>query len=146
MEEEEEDFYRDRQRRSLAAEHMVCVDLLLNKHVFAYMAPTNAPYDVVAEIGDRLMRIQVKSCIHPRLAGTGNIRYKFGCSDSNSRCNRDLREISCDVFAFVAMDTGKIVYELARSVGTASMSYLPKDFERLSDGSGWETLLNLWGG
>jgi hypothetical protein len=48
-----------------AAEHLVCADLLLDGWA-AYPTAQGMPYDLVVDIGARLIRLQVKSTFYPK--------------------------------------------------------------------------------
>lgn len=96
-----------------AAEHLVCVDLLLRGHR-AYLSDQGLPYDVVVDVSGRLLRIQVKGACFPRdINKKGRhpiIRYNFDARRSGKRGRKRLDEKQCDLVAFVALDIGHIAY------------------------------------
>ena len=48
-----------------AGEHLVCADLLMQGYR-AFLADQNCPYDVAVDVGDRLIRVQVKATRAPK--------------------------------------------------------------------------------
>lgn len=106
-----------------AAEHLVVADLLLGGYR-AFLAEPTLPYDVVADIAGRLVRIQVKAAFRAGLAPSEiqasrkTARYMF-----NVRKHRTLERLTAadaDVVAFVALDERLVSYEtLAQLTATS---------------------------
>ena len=95
-----------------AAEHLVCADLLLQGYE-AYLADQGVAYDVIADVGGRLVKIQVKATTSPRRSSLirGDIKDLYVYS--NRRAKRGARVIEpgiADFFAFVALDRKLIAY------------------------------------
>lgn len=100
-----------------AGEHLVCADLLCRGHR-AFMSAAGLPYDVVADIGGKLVRIAVKSTSKPKerpgRAGS-KFRYRFmlfrAARHSSGEYSRQLyTRAECDVIAMVALDTKRVAY------------------------------------
>jgi hypothetical protein len=94
-----------------AGEYLVCADLILKGHV-AFPSEQGLPYDVVAEIGGKLYRVQVKSTRAPRPVAqrkehTPSYQFHIGsCGKGGRKQYGD----SVDLFALVALDTRTIGY------------------------------------
>jgi hypothetical protein len=83
--------------------------LLVTQH----FCPVLGHFDLIAVIGDRLIRIQVKATARTTIRGRRH-KTKFGyCFESNSQ----KYALTADVLAFVAIDTRKIIYCLTNDVG-----------------------------
>ena len=105
----------------LAAEHLVCADLLLRGYR-AFLAGQHCPYDVVVEIGaGRVIRLQVKSTRLPRSPSTKNNRstaYLFFVRRAGRGGRREYGDGEFDAVALVALDIRRIAY--MRLAGLAS--------------------------
>jgi hypothetical protein len=91
-----------------AAEHLVCCDLIL-QGVNAFLADQGLPYDLIADDGDRLLRIQVKATrklIHLKKQG---MSYRFGLRRGR-KSSGTFNFSNVDFFAFVALDIKSIAY------------------------------------
>lgn len=97
-----------------AAEHIVCADLIMAGYP-AFLSDQACPFDVVADVGDRLIRIQVKATLQPRNMNATGRNPRLGYSWSvrvrgkKGQAKR-LDEAHCDVIALVAMDIRCIAY------------------------------------
>lgn len=93
----------------LAAEHLVCADLILQGYNVMLAAP-GLPYDVLVDDNGKLVRVQVKATQGTRVWARGKGKYyRFGLRRSKgSRRRMDTSET--DWFAFVALDTKQIAY------------------------------------
>ena len=106
-----------------AGENLVCA--LLEQHgVFASRPPyATADYDIVGDFGrGHFFTVQVKTTACATEGRVGDTpAYKFS----------GLPEVrdACDIFAFVALDTFKVVFELARVVYAVSRSFMSVDFD-----------------
>lgn len=99
-----------------AGEYLVAADLLRNGFD-CFHAAQGMPYDLVADVRGRLIRIQVKSTRTPEvLPGKGRLAYRFWVS----RCGRGgvnrYTEDDVDVFALVALDRGSVGYLMAKDM------------------------------
>jgi hypothetical protein len=97
----------------IAAEHLVCADLII-KGYKAFSSDQTSPYNIVVDMGDRLLRIQVKATCFPKnLNANGRssrIGYGFHVRRRGKFQDKRLDETHCDLVAFVAMDICKIGY------------------------------------
>lgn len=101
-----------------AAEHLVVADLIL-QGVRAFLTDQGQPYDVIADVDGRLIRIQVKSTLkpknvnsqgrNPRIAYSWNVRRR-GKGGAGER----LSDFHCDVVALVALDIRRVAYLAVR--------------------------------
>jgi len=96
----------------LAAEHMVCADLLLSGFR-AFLAPQNCPFDVAVECDGNLIRVQVKGTRSakkiPQRVGHFPA-YMWNVRRAGKRGRRTYADGEFDVLALVALDCHKIAY------------------------------------
>ena len=107
-----------------AGEYLVCADLILAGHT-AFLSEQGLPFDVVADVNGRLLRVQVKTTravrkvpqrierhdaylFHVTRCGKGGLQA-YGASD-------------VDMFAFVALDSREIGY-LPASLARQTMMF-----------------------
>lgn len=97
----------------IAAEHLVCADLLLAGRR-AFLTDQNCPYDVAVEASGRLVRIQVKATRQPRTIPqrTTNHRagYLFQIRRGGKGGQRRYGVTEFDMVALVALDARRIAY------------------------------------
>lgn len=93
-----------------AGEHIVCADLIMRGHV-AFITSAGLSYDVVADIGGRLVRVAVKSTTiaRPRI-GRKLTRpcYQFGITRRGGKHRYSPGE--ADLVALVALDRRLVAY------------------------------------
>ena len=121
-----------------AGEYLVCA-VLERCGVFAVLPACNtAEYDVIGDFGrGHFFTVQVKTTTCATEGRAGDTpAYKF----SGLPANQD----ACDIFAFVALDTFKVVFELAREVYAVSRSFMVVDFEAKASKSTINTLQKLY--
>lgn len=98
--------------RGTAAEYLVLADLLLSG-VRAFPTSAGLPYDIVADVNGRLIRIQVKSAQSPRAVpnrpGSGP-SYFFWCRRAGKGSKRRVANNEFDMLALVALDIRTIAY------------------------------------
>lgn len=95
-----------------AGEHLVMADLLLNGWV-AYPTSQGVPYDVAVDIGDRVIRVQVKSTKMPKSSASlnrGTPLYVFNTRRAGKGGRRRYSADDFDVLALVALDRRLIAY------------------------------------
>lgn len=95
-----------------AGEYLVCADLIL-KGFIAYPSEQGLPYDVVLDMGGKLLKVQVKATrTHKQTPQrTTNINtYAFNVKRRGKGNKGEHTEQSCDLFAFVALDERQIGY------------------------------------
>lgn len=99
--------HRAERNLARAAEHLVCSDIL-SRGLDAFLVGEGLRYDLIAEVGGALRRIQVKSTGGIRLRAVG----EYGYSVYRFKHKEDLRLYigDVDLFAFVALDRKLIVY------------------------------------
>lgn len=95
-----------------AAEHLVCADLLLEGWS-AYPTAQGMPYDLVVDVGQRLIRLQVKSTFYPKNpqpTSRANPAYFFQIRRAGRGAARLYRVNEFDGYALVALDRRLIAY------------------------------------
>ncbi len=95
-----------------AAEHLVCADLLLQGYR-AFLSDQNCPYDVVVDIGARLVRIQVKATAEPRRTPqrVGDfLTYQWYVRRAGKGGRRVYAMGEFDLLALVATDARRVAY------------------------------------
>jgi hypothetical protein len=113
-----------------AAEHLVCADLLVSGYT-AFLTDQGMPYDVVVDLGHRLVRVQVKSTWRSKNANARgkvpNDVYVFHARRRGKRGASRLQDSDCDVIAFVGLDIKTIAYfhltEVAQTVSLHPPGY-----------------------
>lgn len=96
----------------LQGEHLVICDLISLGFV-AFQGQAGLPYDLILDIGDTLLRVQVKSSASP--TPTKKNLYTFRVNPKTKANNkRSLHRV--DLYAFVALGLNEIYYEWARDV------------------------------
>ena len=104
--------YADDLSAGIAGEYLVCADLLA--HGFAaFRAEQNCAYDVGVDLGDRLIRLQVKSTrtarTFPQLKQRHVTGYVWGIRQGKHGV-RAYAVGAVDGFALVALDTFRVAY------------------------------------
>lgn len=124
-----------------AAEHLVCADLLLSGYQ-AFLSDQGLPYDLLVDVGGRLIRVQVKATQSARNANmkgrAANMVYVFNVRTRGSRYNpkrENLSEKHCDLVALVATDIRTVAYmhlsEVYQTVSLHPPGYtFPGNFKR----------------
>ena len=96
----------------IAAEHLVCADLLLSGYR-AFLADQNCPYDVAVELDGHLIRIQVKGTRQPKKVPQRShfqTAYQFHTRRAGKHGKRRYADGEFDVLALVALDARLIGY------------------------------------
>jgi len=95
-----------------AGEYLVCADLILKGFV-AFPSEQGLPYDVLIDTGKKLLKIQVKTTLSPRVVPQRNketkcyiFNVKRAGNNGKTRYNKD----EIDLFALVCLDTMTIGY------------------------------------
>lgn len=105
----------DSPRRALevgkAAEHLVCADLILAGHK-AFLSDQGLPYDLIVDLGKRLIRVQVKSTYRPIIyPDTPNIaKYSWTVRRVGKGARRIIGNDEFDILALVGLDLKAIGY------------------------------------
>lgn len=102
----------------IQGEHLVILDLV-SKGFVAFQGQAGLPYDLILDTGQELIRVQVKTKSHadPR---SPNI-YTFKTREKTKANNyRNYNRV--DLFAFVALDIGRVFYEWNCDIKTRQYS------------------------
>jgi hypothetical protein len=96
-----------------AGEYLVCADLILND-IIAFPSEQGLPFDVVADIGGKLYRVQVKTTRGPKsIPQRANpipaYIFHIGINGKGSRRKKYASE-HVDFFALVALDSRQVAY------------------------------------
>ena len=90
-----------------AGEYLVCAEIILRGHT-AFLSEQGLPFDVVADVNGRLLRIQVKTTRGPR-AIPQRANHTAGYLFHIKRCGKGGAQTygagDVDIFAMVALDT-----------------------------------------
>lgn len=120
---------------SRAAEFLVCAELTLAGYP-SYPSGAGLPYDVVADLGHRLIKLQVKATRGPR-AIPQRAKYTPGYLFQIRKCGRGGRQRyeagDFDGFALVALDIRQIAYIPLKEFGLQTIHLRPPGFA----GSKW---------
>ena len=101
-----------------AGEYLVCADLIM-KGLVAFPSEQGLPYDVLADTGKRLLRIQVKTTTAPRVvpqrakdshAYIWQLLYYFSIKRHGKNNTAIYGNSEVDVFALVCLDTRLVGY------------------------------------
>lgn len=96
-----------------AGEHLVCADLMLSGYP-AFLTSAGLHYDVVAEVGGRMLRVAVKSTLKSRplsRAPDTHPRYQFNITHrAQGRVMRGYGADLVDLVALVGLDRRHIAY------------------------------------
>jgi hypothetical protein len=95
-----------------AGEYFTCGDLII-KGFIAYPSEQGLPYDIVLDIGTKMLKIQVKTCSIPRRVHQRNIdsfTYIFNIKRHGKNNTKIYTNDEVDIFALVALDTKQIGY------------------------------------
>lgn len=95
-----------------AGEYLVLSDLLISGWV-AYPTGQGVPYDIAVDIGSRIVRVQVKSTMMPKSAGSmnrGTPLYVFSTRRAGNAGKRRYAREEFDILALVALDRRLIAY------------------------------------
>lgn len=97
-----------------AGEYLVCSDLIMKGFV-AFPSEQGLPYDVLLDTGDRLLRVQVKTCEKPRVLPQRNTEtfvYQYNIKRHGKNNIEKYGKDEVDVFALVALDSRMVGYVL----------------------------------
>ena len=105
----------DSSRRALevgkAAEHLVCADLILAGYR-AFLSDQGLPYDLIVDLGSRLIKVQVKSTFSPRPIPeiTHTQKYIWHVRRVGKGRKRIIGNDEFDILALVALDIRRTAY------------------------------------
>lgn len=116
-----------------AGEYLVCADLIMKGYI-AFPSEQGLPYDVVLALGNKLVKVQVKTTRKPQAVPQRVKRTEKYCFHIR-RCGKGGRQCynvnDVDIFAIVALDTKAIGYIKASEV-KQTMFFLPENGEVIS--------------
>lgn len=95
-----------------AGEYLVCADLILKGFV-AFPSEQGLPYDVLCDNGSKLLRIQVKTTIAPRVVpqrAKDSYAYIFNIKRHGKKNQFMYDTDEVDIFALVCLDTKAVGY------------------------------------
>lgn len=118
-----------------AGEYLVCSDLIL-KGYSAFIVEQGLPFDVVAELNNRLIKIQVKTTrkqkpIPQRLKPI--LAYLFNVSRMGKNGKKSYKDSMVDVFALVVLETHEIGYVAQKDI-RQSMQFRVEKFRGTYNG------------
>ena len=90
-----------------AGEYLVCAEIILRGHT-AFLSEQGLPFDVIADVGGRLLRVQVKTTRGPRTIpqrANHTSGYLFHIKRCGKGGARTYNNGDVDMFALVALDT-----------------------------------------
>jgi hypothetical protein len=100
-----------------AGEHLVCCDLI-TQGVSAFLADAGLPYDVLADFGKGIKRLQVKTCTKKSDYGKSKNIYRFSLRSAKGS-NRSINATDIDYVAFVFIDKRIVQYVSATLITTS---------------------------
>jgi hypothetical protein len=106
-----------------AGEHLVCADFLSRGHE-AFIAEGRLPYDVVADIDGRMIRIQVKttSGIKPCPQRKNHTPvYMWNARKFGKGSRHSYSETDADLVAYVALDRKQIAYRTTTRIAQSTV-------------------------
>lgn len=110
-------------RTGRAGEHLVCAELLKAGYE-CFLAEGKAPYDIVADVGGRLVRLQVKTTsgvkFCPQRANQTPV-YAFGARRVGKMQRKGYEAGQADLIAYVALDSHSIAYLPAERVAQSAV-------------------------
>lgn len=100
----------------------VIFDLTKKGYIISEPMSENAPYDLICDTGDKLLRIQVK------YRKSGEIPYRTSWSDKNGTHTNKIDTTKIDYFALVNEDYTKICYPLGEMAGSVVRYEKPNSY------------------
>lgn len=131
-----------------AAEYLVCADLILQGHR-AFPSAQGLPYDVILDVGDKILRVQVKSTLCAKNISAKNrsprTAYSFNVRGRGGGQRRRLSDAECDIVALVALDTRAVAY-VPLALASLSMQIPPagEPPENRTWRYGWMRNIDQW--
>ena len=101
-----------------AGEYLVCADLIL-KGFIAFPSEQGLPYDVVLDIGGKMLRVQVKTTSKPLIVpqrAKDMVAYQFGVKRAGKNNKKIYSTSDFDIIALVCLDTMEIGYLLNKEM------------------------------
>lgn len=101
-----------------AGEYLVCADLILKGYI-AFLSEQGLSFDVLAEVGGRLAKIQVKTTRAPNPAVRNELHkvgYLFNIDRMGKGGSKKYETGTVDIFALVGLDTRVVGYLAAKDI------------------------------
>lgn len=98
-----------------AGEYLTCADLILKGFV-AFPSEQGLPFDVVMDNGKKLLRVQVKTTLKPKVIpqrSSDSVAYIFNIKRHGKNGIQRYGNNDIDLFALVCLDTMKVGYLIA---------------------------------
>lgn len=113
-----------------AAEHLVCVDLILAGYQ-CYLSDQGLPYDLCVDFEGRIYRVQVKGTCFPKNINAAGRNERIGYTFHVRRRGKNgvgkrLDSSHCDLVALVALDIREIAYLPVEDVGSTCQFSCPQ--------------------
>lgn len=114
----------------VAAKHIVCADLLIQGYK-AFMTDQFCSYDVAVDLGNRLIRVQVKATRGLKvIIGRKYKAYTWAPRRAGKKGKRVYGKADFDILALVAMDIRTVAYLAEQEVGLSIVNLRPPgDYE-----------------
>jgi hypothetical protein len=112
----------------IAGEHLVCTDLIMQGHN-AFLSDQGLPYDIVADIGGRLLKVQVKTTRTNKDAPQRERRtpaYIFNLKRCGKKNKKTRASNDVDLYAMVCLETKQVGYILPSVITTTVMIRVDK--------------------
>lgn len=106
-----------------AGEHVVCTEFLMAGYE-CFLAEGKAPYDIVADVDGRLVRVQVKTTSGVKLCPQRQNHtpvYAFSARKVGKMRRRGYEDGQADLIAYVALDRRMVAYLPAQRVAQSSV-------------------------
>lgn len=106
-----------------AGEHVVCAELLMAGYE-CFLAEGKAPYDIIADVGGRLVRLQVKTTSGVRLAPqriNATPAYTFSARHMGKMQRIGYKAGQADLVAYVALDRRIVAYLPAERIAQSAV-------------------------
>jgi hypothetical protein len=117
-----------------AGEHFVCYDLIING-VNAFLADQGLPYDVLADFGNNIKKIQVKTVTKKTILSKGGKEvYQFNLEGTKNNIGRTSAK-NFDYLAFVFLDLKKIQYMRVGRIKKENGYLIQSIYFRIKDNS-----------
>lgn len=106
-----------------AGEHLVCADILARGHE-CFIAEGRLPYDVVADIHGRIVRIQVKTTSGAKQCPQRQNEtpvYLWNARKFGKGGRHSYKQHDADLVAYVALDRGLIAYKTTERIAQSTV-------------------------
>lgn len=113
----------------VVGEHLVCADIIASGYL-AHITTQGSIYDIIAEVGGELLRVQAKTTVFERdltsAARTSAMGYSWYVRRRGKAGSKRLTDEEADVIALVALDGPWIAYLEPRYCGQTVQMMSPR--------------------